>query len=64
MPGPAPIVVAWLQPVMERYDRAEKLGPPDGDGALLRWNTCARDVMKHPRARPLPELERVAFELQ
>ena len=34
---------------------------PGNDDALLRWNTCARTIMKHDRVRPATE-ERAAIE--
>lgn len=38
---------------MELYDRAERIRPPGNDDALLRWNTCARIIMRnHLRPRP------------
>lgn len=38
---------AWYQEAMEWYERAEANRPPDNDDAVLRWNTCARMIMKH-----------------
>jgi hypothetical protein len=32
------------------YERAEHLRPPGNDDVLLRWNACARLLMKHPVA--------------
>jgi hypothetical protein len=34
---------------MNWYEKAEPLRPPGDDDALLRWNACARLVMRHPR---------------
>ena len=39
---------------MEHFERAEKLRPAGDDKPLLRWNTCARLIMKHERIRPAP----------
>jgi hypothetical protein len=39
---------------MEHFERAEVLRPPGNDDAILRWNTCARIIMRSPEIRPLP----------
>ena len=31
------------------YERAEALRPPGNDDVLLRWNSCARLIMRHPQ---------------
>ena len=43
-----------LRSAMERYERAEKLRPAGNDDALLRWNTCARYLDRHPEVGPRP----------
>ncbi len=40
---------------MSCYERAEALRPPGNDDAILRWNTCARVLMKDSNLRPRPE---------
>jgi hypothetical protein len=40
---------------MQHYDHAESLRPPGNDDALLRWNTCARILMRNPELRPRRE---------
>lgn len=32
---------------MASYERAEELSPLGNEDALLRWNTCARQIMRH-----------------
>src|SRR5262245_61194268 len=32
---------------MTLYERAQELSPFGNEGALLRWNTCARQIMRH-----------------
>ena len=44
-----------LREAMEHYERAEATRPPDNDDALLRWNTCARILMRNPELRPRGE---------
>jgi hypothetical protein len=46
-PGSHPIACALLHRAMERYEQAEAIRPPQNDDAILRWNTCARIIMKH-----------------
>ena len=37
----------WLHDAMEHYEKAESIRPPGKDDAILRWNTCARLIMRH-----------------
>ena len=32
---------------MEFFEKAESIRPPGNDDAILRWNTCARLIMRH-----------------
>jgi hypothetical protein len=36
----------WLRKAMSWYEKAEAIRPPVNDDALLRWNTCARLIMR------------------
>ena len=54
-PGTGPIVYDWLREAMDYYEKAEKLSPADNQSALIRWNTCARIIMRHNHVRPAPE---------
>ena len=40
---------------MECYEKAEALRPPANDDAMLRWNTCARTLMRNKNLRPRPD---------
>lgn len=40
-------VYEWLNEAMEFYEKAEAIRPPGNDDAILRWNTCARQIMRH-----------------
>jgi hypothetical protein len=42
---------------MKHYERAEALRPTGNDDAILRWNACARILMRNPEIRPLPDTE-------
>jgi hypothetical protein len=44
-----------LREAMGHYERAEQLRPEGNDDALLRWNTCARILMRNPDLRPRGE---------
>ena len=47
--GPA---YTGLRDAMAWYESAEKLSPPGNDDAILRWNTCARVLARHPALVP------------
>jgi hypothetical protein len=47
---------------MACYEKAERLRPTRNDDAILRWNTCARMLMRHPNLRPRPDEEREAVQ--
>jgi tetratricopeptide (TPR) repeat protein len=44
-----------LEEAMHRFEEAETLRPEGNDDAILRWNTCARILMKNQSLRPRPE---------
>ena len=46
-----------LRAAMEHYEQAIKLAVPGNDDAILRWNTCARLIMRDAHIRPTPEKE-------
>jgi hypothetical protein len=63
-PGTGPAVYAWLREAMTRYEEAEPLRPEGNEDPLIRWNTCARIIMRHEHVRraepdtsPAPMLE-------
>jgi hypothetical protein len=37
----------WLKEAMAFFEKAEAVKPPGNDDAILRWNTCARQIMRH-----------------
>jgi hypothetical protein len=53
--GTGPIAYEGFRDAMEWYERAGRVRPPGNDDALLRWNTCARAIMKHAHVRPAPD---------
>ena len=58
MRGYGPRAYEWLLEAMRSYEQAEAIRPPGNDDALLRWNACARLIMRDPQLVPAPE-ERV-----
>jgi hypothetical protein len=47
-------VYEWLREAMDFYEKAEAIRPPGNDDAILRWNTCARQIMRH-HLQPISE---------
>jgi hypothetical protein len=50
-----PRAYEWLREAMSWYEKAEAIRPPGNDDALLRWNTCARLIMRDRRLVPSTE---------
>lgn len=53
-PGSSYAAYASFQEAMAFFEKAEAVRPPGNDDALLRWNTCARLLERHPDLRPAP----------
>ena len=52
-PGGAAAAYHALREAMEHLRTSRKiLRPPGNDDAILRWNTCARVIMRNPEIRP------------
>jgi hypothetical protein len=51
-PGIGPHAYVCLREAMERYEQAEALRPSGNDDPILRWNTCARLIMRDSRLAP------------
>ncbi len=47
MPDGGFIAYEWLRDAMDHYEKAEAIRPPGKDDSILRWNTCARLIMRH-----------------
>jgi hypothetical protein len=37
----------WFRNAMDLFEKAESIRPSGNDDALLRWNTCARTIMRY-----------------
>jgi hypothetical protein len=47
MPDGGFVAYEWLRDAMDHYEKAEAIRPPGKDDSILRWNTCARLIMRH-----------------
>lgn len=59
--GLGPQVYAGLREAMRWYERAEEIRPAGNDDPLLRWNTCARLIMRDQRLAPITEERETLF---
>lgn len=59
--GSGPVVYDWLRKAMGHYERAEELRPEGNEDALVRWNTCARLIMRHDHLQGAASERRVTF---
>jgi hypothetical protein len=51
-PGAGFTAYESLREAMTHYERAEAMRPHGNDEVLLRWNTCARILMRNREVRP------------
>ena len=59
MPDGGAVAYEWLRDAMDHYEKAEAIRSPGNDEAILRWNTCARLIIRHslkPRDEKYVEL--------
>jgi hypothetical protein len=54
-PGAGPRAFEWLRIAMRRYEEAEAIRPSGNDDAVLRWNACARLIMRDHHLVPILE---------
>jgi hypothetical protein len=54
-PGSATRAYEWLRSAMASYESAEGIRPSGNDDALLRWNACARLIMRDHHLVPKVE---------
>lgn len=50
VPGSSQVAYEWFLKAMRAYDEALAGCDPDNQDALLRWNSCARFINRHPEA--------------
>lgn len=46
--GSEHVAYDWYRMAMSCYEKAEKISPAGNDDAILRWNSCARILNRHP----------------
>ena len=59
-PGAGAEAYEFLREAMTNYEKAEAIRPAGNDDALLRWNACARIIMRNrlaPRAKESMEMQ-------
>jgi hypothetical protein len=54
-PGSGPIAFEWLRKAMRAYEKAITQRLAGNDDAILRWNACARMIMRNPEVVPPTE---------
>jgi len=57
-PGSGHVAYEWYRRAMDHYEQAEAQSPASNDDAILRWNTCARIIMRNPEIEAEPEVLR------
>jgi hypothetical protein len=50
--GAGPAAYDWLHQAMGWYEKAQALGEKGNDDPVLRWNSCARQILKESHVRP------------
>ena len=55
MPDCGPRAYEWLREAMTWYEQADAIRPHGNDDARLRWNACARLIMRDRRLVPVTE---------
>ena len=63
-PGCGPQAYEWLRDAMSWYEKAEAIRPAANDDALLRWNACARLIMRDHHLVPKTEERREPILLE
>jgi len=52
VPDAVRLACDWFSQALHHYERAEPLRPTGNDEAILRWNACARILMKYAETYP------------
>lgn len=53
LPRAGEMAYEWIERAMEHFEKAEALRPAGNDESILRWNTCARLLQRHPEVKPV-----------
>ena len=54
-PGSEELAYPWFRDAMTWYEKAESIRPLHNDDTLLRWNACARLIMRDEHLVPMGE---------
>ena len=54
-PGAGATAYEWLRQAMSWYETAQGLGERGNDDPVLRWNSCARQILREDHVRPAPD---------
>ncbi len=54
-PGSGPVAFDWFRQALESFEKAVALRPEGNEESILRWNTCARILARHPELKPAPQ---------
>jgi hypothetical protein len=52
VPGCGSMAYDYFERAMKCYEKAEQNRPHGNDDSILRWNSCARMIMKYPAIAP------------
>jgi hypothetical protein len=55
IPGSFGTAYEALEQAMRWFEKAEAVRPPGNDDSILRWNSCARTLMRNPLLKPRSE---------
>ena len=55
LPGSGHLAYEWFRKAMDHYETALNYCSPENQDALLRWNTCARNLMSNADLTPSQE---------
>jgi len=55
-PGSDALAYDWFRQAMEAYEKAIEIRTAGNEEAILRWNACARILIKHPELKPIQEV--------
>ena len=50
--GSGRMAYEWFQKAMSLFDQAIDMSPAGDEEAVLRWNACARQIMRNPGLKP------------
>jgi hypothetical protein len=50
--GSGRMAYEWFRKAMDNYEKAIEMSPIGDEDAILRWNACARILMRHPDLTP------------